>query len=404
MRERIWPGGDYGGYATDSYTGKKTAFIVKSPGGREVLGASQGHQYPYHEGGTFLVQKGLCVTTPTTIARERWATISWEGNHIPNPMPSPYDLLQVPSIPDTTMVSMGTKGWDRLKPGRTSADVGQMIGELKDFGQMFKPVFSWKPGKEGFLNKSPSQQLAAIKKAASDGRGVGNAYLAYEFGWNSFARDLDTLLESTMKLQSALKQLRRDNGKLVRRRGTISGGSVHSIVDQTGYGLFQPTVGPYWADSGKAKATTITETINRFWFSGAFRYFIPDLPDSPVDLGNLRRLLGLTPTPKLAWELTPWSWLADYFGNVGSVLSNVSGNAADSLVAVYAYVMGTEGNIVTRKVQFRGMSGRTYKCQYVMTRICKRRLGATPYGFGVDLSGISPKQAAILAALGLSRF
>jgi hypothetical protein len=102
------------------------------------------------------------------------------------------------------------------------------------------------------------------------------------------------------------------------------------------------------------------------------------------------------------WELTPWSWLADWFTNVGDVVANMSTGYAENLAAQYAYVMGTtqistcwDTSLNTKQGVIHNSSG--------YTETYKHRVGASPFGFGLTSNDFSARQWSILAALGLSR-
>ena len=123
-------------------------------------------------------------------------------------------------------------------------------------------------------------------------------------------------------------------------------------------------------------------------------------------------LFGLNPTPSLLWEVLPWSWLIDWFSNVGDVVSNMSSNAVDNLVAHYAYVMRTQTVQTTYTAYYKCDTGTTgaYKCSggegtctATKLTVTKSRAKATPYGFGVSFGGLSAYQVSILGALGMSR-
>lgn len=396
-KERIiHPSRVFGGYVTDTYSGNKTSFLDWTPHDMEKLDFSMSHSYPYRSGGPFLVRKCELEVQDTGDIREQWYSQIWEGSHLPNPLPLQSTMLALPSIPVTTMDNMGTKGYDKFKPGALEMNAGQFLGELKDFKSMVTPFKHGPPS-------NPQQAVEWFKRNARSAKSYGKGYLSYEFGWRPFLNDLSNFILSTQNLEKRLKQLKRDNGQNVRRSGTIKAESSSTSSTVRTHGHFWPSVGPFWSDGGFGDYTTATKTFTRYWFSGSFKYYVPDLPSSPTDFSNLRRMYGLTPSPSLVWELTPWSWLADYWGNVGSVMSNISGNAADSLVSTYAFVMGTEETVTKVSSSFRGNSGKNYQCSYTLTQSVKRRHPASPYGFGVDMSGLSTKQVAILSALGLSR-
>jgi hypothetical protein len=79
--------------------------------------------------------------------------------------------------------------------------------------------------------------------------------------------------------------------------------------------------------------------------------------------------------------------------------------AVDGLVIQYGYVM--EHKVTTRSYYNDG--AHSYKGDYVVSPVhlfyeTKRRVRASPFGFGLDWSGFTPRQLAITAALGLTRF
>jgi len=121
------------------------------------------------------------------------------------------------------------------------------------------------------------------------------------------------------------------------------------------------------------------------------------------------KLFGTRLTPEVVWNLAPWSWAADWFGNTGDVLANISALGADSLVLKYGYIMrqervmdhtSWEGYINT---QPDGHGARFIRIREAYGYETKLRLRATPYGFGIDMGGFSPRQIAISAAVGVNR-
>jgi len=124
-----------------------------------------------------------------------------------------------------------------------------------------------------------------------------------------------------------------------------------------------------------------------------------------------KQVFGAKLTPETLWNLTPWSWAVDWFSNTGDVLSNVSSWKSDGLVMQYGYIMETS---ITRHTyryiptkNWNGVSPYTgdYKAipPLIVEKISKIRRRANPFGFGVTWDGLSPIQATIAAALGLSR-
>lgn len=351
---------------------------------------------PFREGGPFLMQKVEATFMHQKMAGNAIFDYTFEIDIIPNVVILP---ALPPPIPYTTMVAKGSEGWSKFAPGQSEADIGTFVGELKDLPGMLKHGKSW---------LKPMQKLSALKNFSSAAKSAGNEYLAVEFGWKPFVSDLASMADVVGRTIKALKQLRKDNGKTVRRRGNIDVVESTNTVIRSGNGEIWPAdYNSYFLLSplgNTQQRVEVTTSYTRYWFSGAFKYWIPDINAPEAQIRLWTKMLGLNPSPKLVWELTPWSWLADYFTSIGSIMDNVSGNAAENLVATYCFIMGNvkeEKQITVTAPTKPGFPSVKTKAR-VLTEV-KRREAASPYGFGVDLSGLSPKQIAILGALGLSR-
>jgi hypothetical protein len=95
------------------------------------------------------------------------------------------------------------------------------------------------------------------------------------------------------------------------------------------------------------------------------------------------------------WELSPFSWLVDWFVNVGSVLDNRHMFDDLGLVMNYGYVMVEQIRSTTTTI--RTSDGETFGSQARF--VLKSRRRANPFGFGVTDSALSPFQISILGAL-----
>lgn len=155
------------------------------------------------------------------------------------------------------------------------------------------------------------------------------------------------------------------------------------------------------------KESTSTE---KYSFSGAYTYLL-NVDDTM--LGRLERfeqisnlLLGTRLTPSVLWELAPWSWLTDWFWNVGDIISNASSLSDDGLVLRYGYLMrhtlAFNRYTISSGVTLQG-GLKTGPITATFTRETKERVKATPYGFGLDPASFSAGRWAILGALGLTK-
>jgi hypothetical protein len=161
---------------------------------------------------------------------------------------------------------------------------------------------------------------------------------------------------------------------------------------------------------GSASGGTSFQSVSRTWFKGAFSYYIPGGNSLNERFQRFEqesnRLLGTRLTPDVVWNLAPWSWAADWFGNVGDVIHNVSSLGHDGLTLRYGYVMSHQQNIMRSQKTGIYTGATAGKQTLSMTREVreewKKRFPATPY-YGFAASGaLNETQSAILIALGIS--
>jgi hypothetical protein len=350
-------------------------------------------------GGPFMAEHYIKQVWPSTNA---W---DYVASNIPqqklkfvaaSPMPGiPPTLPPISSFADeqTALRAAGATGWKRARPGNPAVEAGQWLAELRSLPTLPLRAFA----RMGFF------------------RALGSEYLNYNFGWKPFVQDLIKMYEVYQTLDKRLKELVQNNGKGVRRRRKVSDTTETSstTVGGANWSAFWPYPANITGMQYQSTLTTQTVTKEKIWFAGRFRYYVPDIGSDQWTSRATRALFGLNPTPSLLWEVLPWSWLIDYFANVGDVVSNMSSNAVDNLTADYAYVMRTKtvtttytaagtisGSPLSGLVKASGGFFDATTQQMLQT---KSRARATPYGFGVTLGSLSGYQLSILGALGASR-
>nr|QDH90832.1 MAG: hypothetical protein H2Bulk36332_000004 [Leviviridae sp.] len=301
----------------------------------------------------------------------------------------------VPSNLDDLMLLRGATAISRTIPTNPVASAAQFLGELR----------------EG-IPKIPGLAFAQIK----DFRDLLNAgsgeYLNYEFGIKPTLQDLRKFGEAARTSSEVIEQLKRDSGRLIRRRYTFPvERTITAPVTQSTFWYGSPgftLVGPSPYVGGPGKLTKTREETYEFWFSGAYTYLYQD-GDSAVQKmrgaeQRLSKLFGTRINPNLLWELTPWSWAADWVGNTGDVMKNLSALSSDSLVMRWGYIMckyTCRDTYLLEGVSLKGSTRGPLK-QVFVTQV-KKRNRATPYGFGLDPAKFTTRQWAILGALGISR-
>lgn len=297
--------------------------------------------------------------------------------------------------------SYGASAWKKYRPGRNTAEAGVFIGEIRDLPRMlygtarhFKDAF-WT-----LFGKRPRGKM----------RTAADAWLNTQFGWLPFLHDLVSFHKTWKNADTLIKQVIRDNGQWIRRGGVVTQDEESEVLVDLDAGnnpavlRLNPYLESFFFQPGSCGNFRITRvTRHRSWFSARFRYHIPNVGSVQWKANAVRRLYGLTLDPTLVWELIPWSWLIDWFTNVGDIISNVSNpGLVQNLAAKYAYLMGTTQVELTQDVTARLVGG-TRKMAWHASLERKQRVEANPFGFGVSWEALSPRQWSILGALGLTR-
>lgn len=290
----------------------------------------------------------------------------------------------------------GAAGWNRFRPGNPTADLGIFLGEAKDIPRMLKDSArffhnAWKA--IGGTLKNPSKELA-------------NHWLSTQFGWLPFLSDLRKFHKTYMSADAQLERIRRNNGRWEKRGGSILDDTVSTVISAstTASGSWPGLASAQYVDPTKLGSHTLSRvTATRAWFEGTFRYYIPNIDSVYWSKRAVMEMYGIFPNPSLLWELTPFSWLVDWWIDVGDVISNMNTGWADNLVARYAYVMKT--------VEIRGelQSTVNLKCglqnhYWVFPVTWKTRAGASRFGFGLTDSEFSLRQWSIIGAIGHQHF
>jgi hypothetical protein len=248
-----------------------------------------------------------------------------------------------------------------------------------------------------------------FKGRISRAKGAGSEYLNVQFGWQPLVSDLRKAATAVTHSHKVIHEFQHQSGQLIRRRFSLpstvnSSNQILSTVATPGGPLPIPS---QFAGPGRCTYTVDHSTEVRSWFSGAFTIY---LDPGVTQMGKLERhyqeaqhLLGVGLTPDVVWELTPWSWLADWYTNIGDVMTNVRAFMFDGLVMPYGYIMHETKTIDTYSMVGSNVfvDGSGYGGSLRVTSVMQNRLQANPFGFGLTKANLSSRQIAILAALGL---
>lgn len=306
-----------------------------------------------------------------------YGNVHYQGNLYPD-WPPAYQ-------PDwNTADSYAASAYSRMKPTKPSFKALNAIVELRDLPRMLKLSLE-----KGGLHT------------------IADYHLALQFGWAPLLKDVRNMVLTQINSQKRLDQLIRDNGRPVRRRIRIVDTSDTTVTKYTQQsGLAPSFVTQFYRKPADFVRTEIrTEKV---WASAQFRYW---LPPGPREIAwrrkMLARIFGLYPSPSVIWNAIPWTWLADWFGNIGDVIENHESGVASRLAADYFYVMRETQYACNQDMVFYGYDGSnnpvTHSATSHSTNNFKHRLKGDPFGFNTNQASLNSMQLSILGALGLSK-
>jgi len=256
-------------------------------------------------------------------------------------------------------------------------------------------VAGWKNGIENLL-----------KRGADD-------YLNFQFGLAPIAADVASFASVVSRFNVLVKQYERDAGKVVRRKWSfepIRTETYATLAAGNGPSLPGASSGVYaaYTDDPQGRVILSRKTEIRRWFSGAFTYYLPvgyySRNKALSFSTQASKLFGLEPTPETLWNLAPWSWAVDWITSAGDVVSNISDWSTDGLVMRYGYLMEHASAVDTYYWRGSIKYGASPPSPVVVSHSSKQRRRANPFGFGLTWGGLSPRQLAIAASLGISRW
>lgn len=326
-----------------------------------------------------------------------WAPPVSDSLYVPNNYEKEAATGDSPISGNGYIDAYGPTGWKKFRPGNPTADLGVFIGELRDIPLMLKNTAKMFHG----MWKSMGGDFRLWKP-----KSVANQWLNTQFGWMPFLNDLRKFFRTYRQMDESWERIKRQNGQWVRHGGIVSETDDSTVYYEnktvTGHrpllnSCFQASP----PNSGSYKVVRYTH--QKVWFEGSFRYWIPDIETPERKFLTRLQQWGAMPTPSVLWELVPWSWLVDWGSNAGDVIANLTNGYAENLAARYAYIMGTTEIGYKVKSTFNTSRNGSIYDEWSFPVIWKKRLPASPFGFGLTPTDLSARQWSILAALGLTR-
>jgi hypothetical protein len=263
----------------------------------------------------------------------------------------------------------------RIEPTQPAFDLAVTIGELRAEGL-------------------PNLPGTATRESAKAAKAAGSEYLNVEFGWLPLVRGVRDFAKTVAKSDKILSSYQEQSNQVLKR--SYEWPTESSVQAYSCSHVMNPGVG-FFTGGGHYE-----RVFRRKWLEAEFIYYLPTGGSRTAKnqrfVSYARKLLGVDLSPEVLWNLSPWSWAADWFGNAGDIMHNISAFGTDGLVMRNGYIMCHSGKETVDSGSFAGQ----YQVRNLMSER-KTRHVAHPYGFGVSDGDLSSRQIAIMAALGLSR-
>lgn len=314
-------------------------------------------------------------------------------------------------IPEGSVASMGTDAFLRSLPKVNYAKLAEFVGEAGDIPHQFKT------SAHGFAQAWVAVRDVKFRSSPFMPKEAGEHFLNHQFGWVPFVHDLQSFIDTTVNIRKRILDVQKVNNTWVRtRRRLVEDKSI--TVLQRGFTMNVSPSG-FQFDTMQDLMTIAGNSCRSYyelqqieeksaWSVGEFKIYRPEFDDTPTrfeELRRIRRLLtlyGANINPSVLWELTPWSWLIDYFTNIGKLVETLTRIEFDSAAAREFFIMQETHSIFNFMQSFNWNSG-PMRIDWPRNMWVKlRRKADNPFSFRstVDLTSM---QLAILAALGLSR-
>lgn len=269
--------------------------------------------------------------------------------------------------------------WESVRPTMaTRANLAVFLAELRDIRRMFEVL----PIKHFLLGNTPVKSWGELLKY------VNNQHLNYNFGWKPFLRDLKAFRKAVDGFDSRLRRfVNNEMRPLVRRSSQPSGNTQLSGTT---------AVGPC------TLSWNLNYEITRS-SSFMFHYELPKYSDEEFRWRAWADALGANPTAANVWALVPWSFVVDWFVDVGGFLDTFSTDWLEPVV-VYLQACCSVKVVGEASVTLTGPSSwgsPTGKLATERFSVYTRNVGVPEFTW--DSQSLNADKIRLLASLALSR-
>lgn len=386
----------------------------------------------------------LCRTDPFTVNRREYTEIEYvpgtynydavwrSGSYVAkfNGMCQftlqDFSPVGYPDLPSEASLRAEAGGMMRNhRPTKPDVNLTQFVGELREMHDVLKFAVP-ATRRASFTSLQDPLRVGKYENTplGDSMRVYAGGYVGLEFGVQPTKGDILRLSEAVLRADDKTRDFIQRSSQLVHRSSvrTIHESSSSSLVTIQGTGQqsrsvisgivngvnFTPMQSGVGFNSSGTQTVTVRYRLKAF---NTFEYYVGDPGGYTTRMDSYaakaRKLLGGGLTLSTAWELTRFSWLLDWYVDIGGLL------AYQQDVADYSLVSRRAGLVVDREINSSlGLQARAYdpiqSCSSSVgisssTYRTQVRYPASPYGVAASWSDLNGRQWAILGALGLAK-
>lgn len=244
-------------------------------------------------------------------------------------------LAQKYSVSLFTGVSPFHRDYSLLRNAIELRDIPRSILQLKETMENIRKVF------DTFGRSSSTRDLIFdLKRSSKD---IPSEWLSFHFGWRQTYKDLVELLALPEKISNKINFLMRRSQKAT----TFRAKRVH-LSGENGVSGFQYDTEAYpYEFNARTTSRIVRESEVRLVVNATF-----DFP--PINVPSLRSTYiwyeraGITPRFIDVYNLTPWTWLFDWFTGCGNYLELIEEiNHDPSLINYGFFSVQTKGKVIS---------------------------------------------------------
>lgn len=190
------------------------------------------------------------------------------------------------------------------------------------------------------VHQVPQKLLEQLHSFKTNLRDIPKEYVSYAFGWRQTYSDLQDLLLSTERISKRINFLIRRNGKATTYRAQAKVPGAFATTSGFDYAMFNGESSPI-IDSNVVYEHNLRMVINT-------TFEFPEVDTPTFRKKEFIRQLGVVPSPMDLYNLTPWTWLVDWFTGLGNYLETIERiNTDRELINWGLLTCVTEGRLQT---------------------------------------------------------